>query len=418
MLRVDDPLGNGIRVNRPSGWLTDPAYWVQVGPQSPDRQSPFAWDGRDGGYGWIGPGSWSGLPVSWGGGDVASMVVPAVERCTGVIVNAVIRTDWRMVRTDGDGQVERRPLPLWVTDPMLLGSVPGALVSNTPAMNRLSATDFWTTFLTHAMWYGRGVLVGVEAADGGLVPGTLRLINPFLLQWDPTRGWLLGDPTRPVEVPFDGRFPLGDQTFRLVVMRGLGPNDGNLPEGILSRHWDTLGVGVDIRTYLSQSYLTGNQPSGFLKVTDPAFNEAKAEALKAKWTAAHGKSTRSVAVLNATVDYTPIQLAKVVDSAANEITHISRGDVALMFNLDPIWVGEGAGGLTYNNASDRRRDLVDLTASAWGAKLMDVLSSLQPYGTRIEIDWASFTTPLTTTAAAGQPAVQPAGDPAPSDPAG
>lgn len=415
MVRVDNPLTNGMRVNSPNGWLTDPAHWVLAGPRRPVRDSPFAWLGQDTGYGLIGPGSWSGMPQGWAGGNVGAIVVPAVERCTSVIINSVIRTDWQLV-----GGREDDGLPLWLTDPMLIGTVPGPLESNTPAMNRLSATDFWSTFLTHAMWYGRGVLVGVEGSDGGLVPGTLRLINPFLLWWDATRGWLLGDPADPVAVPFDGRFSLGDATFRLVVLRGLGPNDGNLPEGILARHWDTLQVGVDIRTYLSEAMLSGNQPTGFLKVSAPSFTEEQAQSLKTRWMESHGNGSRSVAVLNSTIDYTPIQTTSPKDATTSDMAHVSRSDVALMFGLDPIWVGEGAGGLTYNNASDRRRDLVDLTASTWGQKLMDVLSSLLPYGTSIRIDWASFTTPIATTAATPAPTNPepgPAAQPTPADPA-
>lgn len=389
-VRVDNPAGNGVRVNNPDGWLTDPAHWVSMGPQRPERTSPFAWQGRDSGYGTIGPGSWSGMPGGWGGGDVNTVVVPAVERCTSVIVNAVVRTGWQTHRGD-----TRTATPLWVTDPMLVGTVPGVLESPTPVMHRLGPTDFWSTLLTHAMWYGLGAFIFAEAADGTPLPGSLRLVNPFLLTFDPNRGWLLGDPSDPVVVPHDGRIPVGSTTFRVVPLRGAAPNDGMLGEGVLVRHWEALQIGVELRTYLSKAYFAGNQPTGFLKVNKPDFTAAAAEALKAKWMAAHGGSTRSVAILNATTDYTPLATTNPVDAAAAEMTHVSRSDVALMFGLDPIWVGEGAGGLTYNNASDRRRDLVDLTASTWGQKLMDVLTGLLPYGTRLSIDWRSFVIPLT-----------------------
>jgi phage portal protein BeeE len=114
-----------------------------------------------------------------------------------------------------------------------------------------------------------------------------------------------------------------------------------------------------------------------------------ADALKARWMAAHGRGRRSIAVLNATTEFHPISISP-VDAAAAELVHVNRSDIAHAFNLSSIWLDEGMSGLSYNNYSDRRRDLVDISLAGWGDSVSGVISSLLPYGQRVEIDWQQF----------------------------
>jgi hypothetical protein len=67
--------------------------------------------------------------------------------------------------------------------------------------------------------------------------------------------------------------------------------------------------------------------------------------------------------------------------------------VAHAFGLSSIWLDERASGLTYQNNTDRRRDLVDISLSGWSEAMMATLTALMPYGTRVDVNWATFTQP-------------------------
>jgi HK97 family phage portal protein len=390
-----------ILINGPDGWVADQAY-----PYGPYGGGTFGgWPGPIGAPGstivndrprwWIGDddfeatGPW-GTAAGWYGNPDGQAVkgaegwLPAVTRATMVIVNAVIQTRWVMTV----GGKDEPELPAWVVDPQLQGRFPGPLQSTVGATHRLSGKEFWSTVLTHAIWWGRGAFVFVEAYDGTPLPGTLRLINPFMISANEDGSWRIANE---FDTDFDGRFSIGGRTWRLAVMRGLPPHDGMTPGGVLVRHFDTFRLGATINAWAKNSYESG-VPSGFLKVTQPNFSEEKANDLKKTWMDAHGQGRRSVAVLNATVDYTPIAINP-VDAALDRSFRVNLMSVAHAFGLSGRMVDEIGSSLNYANLNDARRDLVDLSAAAWGQSLLDLLSNIAPYGTVMRVNWQTFTAP-------------------------
>jgi HK97 family phage portal protein len=275
---------------------------------------------------------------------------------------------------------------------MLIGGAPGEVQAQFPAGQRLTGHQFWASVLTHALWWGRGAFVFMEAADRTPLPGSMRQLNPFLIERHDGYWVINPHSDDPVVTDFDGRFTLGGQPWRLVVMRGLAPNDDHTPEGVLTRHFDTLRLGAAVSKYVADTFAAGGVPSGFLKVSTPNMTQQTADALKKAWMAAHGGGKRSVAVLNATTEYQPVAV-KPIDTDAANIAKMSEADIAHAFNLSSIWLDAGASGLTYQNQSDRRRDLVDLTLTGWGQALMETLSSVLPFGTEMKVQWATFTAP-------------------------
>jgi hypothetical protein len=235
--------------------------------------------------------------------------------------------------------------------------------------------------------------VFVENAEGQPTPGSLRLINPWLVWPDEDGHWVI-DPRgeTPIRTDFNGRFLAGGKVWRLVVLRGLGPNDGAVHEGVLVRHFETFRLGASVSKYVARTFEGLGVPSGLLKVSTPGFKETDAKKLKDDWMAAHGSSKRSVAVLNATVEFQPISITP-VDANAEGMVHVTRLDIAHAFGLAGVWLDEGASGLTYQNNSDRRRDLVDISLAGWSESLMATMTAILPFGTRVEVDWATFTQP-------------------------
>jgi HK97 family phage portal protein len=377
--------GADITMNTPDGWMTDwrhgPIPWA-AGIDADDMHTPSWWCGSD---------DWDrvvqGQPIGPNGPwlDTRNSILPAVTRCTEVIVNAVVRTPWRW--TVG-GQVT--DAPLWARDPMLLGNSPGPVGALAPGAARLPGFGFWATWLTHALWWGLGAFVFIESADGSPLPGSLRIVNPYLVSIDRDSGeWVIDGGGTEKITTVGGRFIAGGKTWRLAVLRGLTPHDGIAPEGVLSRHFATLRIGAAVTSYVAGTFRSG-VPAGYLKVTQPGLDQASANRLKEAWMRSHGRGRRSIAVLNATTEFHPISISP-VDAAASELVRANRVDVAHAFNLSAVWLDEGTSGLTYQNATDRRGDLVDISLSGWGDSVAAVLSSLMPYGSHVDIDWQQFT---------------------------
>jgi phage portal protein BeeE len=374
-----------------------------LGSWEPGGDKGSFWVGQDDdhrgdayfGIGPNGPGEWGGQPYAydsnygglrhgwWNRPHNGKPIPPAVTRCTTVIVNPIITTKWVMETPTGP-----KPMPLWITDPMLKGSVPGPIESTIPAAHRLSGSETWETVLTHALWYGRGAVVFMESADGTPQAGTIHVLNPFML-CDKGGYWAIGpNDDEQVETDFDGRFRLGAHTWRVAVMRGLPPHDHHNPSGVLQRIQAVLGLVFNIGTYASGTFSSG-VPSGYLSVSTPNMDQKTADMLKDNWMKAHGSGKRSVAVLNAVTSYTPISI-KPVDADVDKIKRLTDMDIAHAFGLSSAWLDTGDATLKYENSPAMRRDLVDITAQGWASSLMEMLSSLMPYGTYFRINWSSF----------------------------
>lgn len=397
------PDGGSFRTNSPAGFLVDFAPIPQPGDASDIVGQQAAW--------WYGsdastPGRTSGSPLTVPnrpGGDPrpAGSVLPSVTRCLSIIVEAVIRTRW--IYRDSQGRT--LPRPLWIDDPMLLGKAPGPIGPLQPAGRRVEGQAFFGTVLADAILWGRGAFTFIEAADGSPLPGSMMLLNPFMVDV-PKDGRIVLDPwgEDPLRTDFDGRFELNGDTWRVVVMPGLYPNHHGWPQGVLLRHFDTFRVGARLVGYLDGMFTSG-VPSGYLAVTTPSFGSQMLDdpdhpgtpiredvLLKREWMNSHGSGKRSVAVLNASVAYTPIAVNP-VDADVVNLLSASRTDVAHAFGMSSIWLDVGVSGMSYSNSSERRADLVSMTAAGWGERLTNLLSALMPYGTGCEVNWPSFIAP-------------------------
>ena len=76
---------------------------------------------------------------------------------------------------------------------------------------------------------------------------------------------------------------------------------------MITAHGAELGLMSLVRQYASGVFQSG-VPAGYLKSTQPSMTQEQATQLKAAWLAQHGNAKRSIAVLNATTDFTPISI--------------------------------------------------------------------------------------------------------------
>jgi hypothetical protein len=387
-----EPVDSAIRRNYPNGSLQEPIFWV-----GSDQAYTPEW-GIYGGQAWTGaqPGMSHSTLNSTG-------ILPAVTRATSLVVGPIIRTHWRYFRRladsmpeDMSAKDEELPEPLWVSDPQLIGRIPGGDLGRPtiPRPRRLGGNSFWKTLVTHALWWGTGAVLCAEDYEGRPLAGTMRVVSPD--RWgytDDGRYRLLGeDGGEPLESDYDGGFNVGGIRWVMRTIHNFPPSDGSVAGGALSRSGLILSTGTKMNSYLN-SILSSGVPTGVLKVSTQNYTEPQAQALKQQWMEAHGGSKKSIAVLASGIDFSPLQL-NAVDSDVIHAKGAWLVDLAHAFNISAGMLDAATGSsnnITYASISDRRRDHLDHSLADLGRSVEDLITSMLPWGQRMQIDWLNYT---------------------------
>jgi HK97 family phage portal protein len=354
------------------------------------NEPQFMWLGHDSGGGRypIGP-----------NGPFHTECLPAITRLTAIIVDPLAASPWTVAESTTGLPVAGSVFapPRWMTDPQLLRPDDRYPITALPAVRRMSRSAFWATWLRSAVWFGAGFLLFAEDATGAPTPGSLRVLHPASVK--PVRNefgtvvWEIGDGPDTVRTDRDG-YLLMPGNMRLIVLRD--PHADIDAEGrsvgTFERNASTFGLAGRIDNYASNIFHQGI-PSGFLKVTAPGLDSDKARTIREAWMGAHGGSRRSVAVLNATTDFKPIQFSP-VDVAMIEGKRANLADMAMAFGLDPGGaLGLSMGGsMTYANAQSQfarlRQDLMP-----WIVAVEQTIGALLPNGRDMRIDFSELTRP-------------------------
>jgi HK97 family phage portal protein len=367
--------------------------------------SDFLVNSPDGYPSEFGPIYWMGSDV-WGGpigpnGPYGVDVIPAVTRLTAVIVDPLASVPWKVVEQGFGGAV--LSTPRWITDPQLLrtdGRFPDGQIW--PAVTRSPAVQVWGAWLRSAVLFGMGFLIFLEDEPTQSVTqpkaGTIRVLNPWQVR--PVREgqtlvWELDTADGPQRFDFDGYFTDGDLRWRIVCLRDphAPVDEDGRSLSVFERHPDTFGTAGAIDRYTRGTFTNDGVPSGFLKVNTPGLQPEQANELKASWMTAHGGSRKSVAVLNAVTDYTPLA-RNALDTALIENKRANLADLCMAFGLDPngalgISMGNSA---TYANVQQYFQRLkTDLMP--WIESLEQVVSSLLATGKGIRLDFSELTRP-------------------------
>jgi HK97 family phage portal protein len=354
------------------------------------NEPQFMWLGHDSGGGRypIGP-----------NGPFHTECLPAITRLTSIIVDPLTASPWTVAESTTGlpraGAVMAPPR--WMTDPQLLRPDDRYPITALPAVRRMPRSTFWASWLRSAVWFGAGFLLFSEDATGAPIPGSLRVLHPSSVK--PVRNefgslvWEIGDGPDTVRTDRDG-YLLMPGSMRLIVLRdphGEVDAEGR-SVGMFERNRSTFRLGDTIDNYTAGIYRSG-VPSGFLKVTAPGLDSDKANVIRSAWMNAHGGDRRSVAVLNATTDFKPIQFSP-VDVALIEGKRANLADMAMAFALDPGGaLGLSMGGtMTYQNAESQfgrlRQDLMP-----WIVAVEQTIGALLPNGRDMRIDFSDLTRP-------------------------
>jgi HK97 family phage portal protein len=346
--------GRDILLNQPDGWEIDqPQLW---------------WLGPSGGDGTGGP---IGNPPPGAGGPYWGMAaLPAVTRCTSIIADTIAGLPWVVIR----GAYDLQSTPTWIADPQVLRLDGRTLGSVDPLDVRLSAVEFWTNWITSALWLGDGFIYCPVLDKAGQPKPPMWTLHPDLVSIE-NGGYDVNGVTIPPE--------------NILHLRGEPPYsvDGK-GTGVLTRHGPDLGLAITVTSYAQSMYRSG-VPAGFLKSTQPNLKQAQADALKTSWMAAHGSGARSIAVLNATTDFTPIQISP-VDSALDLAKTWSLRDIAMMFGVPAYMLGVPVSSDTYANVESRMIELRQFTHLNWIRRIESTLDARFPAGTSLKIKSAGL----------------------------
>jgi HK97 family phage portal protein len=338
--------GRDVLVNDPDGWEVD-APWLW-------------WLGPAGGDGTGGP---FGNPIPGATGNAYAML-PAVNRCTSIIVDTIAGLPWQVIR----GDYERLPVPDWIADPQALRPDARIIDTDTLTAIRLSAVEFWANWITAALWFGDGyVYVPVRDSDGAPKPPLWQL-NPDDVSINGGSYWV-GE----IELPAGS----------IIHLRGAAPYIDGHGRGVISEQGAALGLAATVADYAAGIFTTG-VPAGYLKSTAPSMTEDQAKELKAKWLAQHGGSRRSIAILNATTDFHAVSISP-VDAQLSSAREWSLRDVALAFGVPAYMLGVPGDSSTYANVESRMIELRTFTLLPWERRVESVLDAQFARGTTLKI---------------------------------
>jgi HK97 family phage portal protein len=370
--------GRDFLINDPDGFPSDfppsPATW---------------WIGLDSGGGAypIGPNG------PWTNGYAAA--VPAVTRATALITGPLTGAPFRVL--DATGQPT--PTPRWMSDPMLSRPTftPGY---EWPSTLKRVRSVFWAEWIRSAIWWGVGAFVWQADSAGEPLAGTLFVIHPGTLSTvrDSDTGvplWTVGatdDFTGQLTFDRDG-FDAESGLHITVLRNPLSSVDTEgMSQGVFAMSPSAFSLAGTIDTYQAGQFRAG-VPNGYLKTEVPGMTKTQADDLKAKWMAAHGGSTRSIAVLNSTTQFVPINLSP-VDAALDQVKRLNIADVAFAFNLDPMTLGAGLNNsATYTNLRDAWENHRDFGLGPWIAAAQDTLSAILPGSQSAAVNLDGFANP-------------------------
>lgn len=245
-----------------------------------------------------------------------------------------------------------------------------------PPYTRMTTFSSWALDL---IWHGNAI--GVVAARSPLgwptavipVPAqnvAVRRVTPFVTS-----------PLPVGELEYSiGSLRLGSQDVIHIMgpcapgdVRGLGVLETQLNALTLAQDQDRQAGGIS----------RAGVPTGILKSTDPDIERDEALQLKSDWVAS--QTTRSVAFLNSTTDFTPLswnpEELQLIEARTFTLTTLE-----LIFGLPPGWLGGMNSSRQYSNIGQDSVNLLKYSLGGHLARFEQTLSLAFPRGTCVRAD--------------------------------
>jgi HK97 family phage portal protein len=307
-----------------------------------------------------------GLSPSWDNGEYrGGMAIPGAWRASLLLADLLASVPWHAYR-------ERAGRP-----PERLDPTPPLLEQPQPPDPRV------TTFGSMALdliWHGNAIaVVATRNRDGwptSLVPVPAEYVH--------VRHANEAD-AYDVQVPVGAIvYRIGTRTYsphEVVHVKGPCRPGALRGMGVLENHLaGTLTLASDQARQAGAASGEGI-PTGVLKVEDTPeepLEQDEADEVKASWM--RSQATRTVAVLNARTSFLPLAWNP-TDAQLLESRRFSLHEIALIFGLDPPWLGVSGDSMTYQNTEQKGTDLVRYSLNGHLARFEQTLSLHLPRGT-------------------------------------
>lgn len=359
--------GRDILLNTPDGWEVDRQHLWWDGPADGD--------GTGGPFGNPPPDADMG-PSSWGWAS------PVVSRCLQLTADKISSMPWKTYR--GRDQVET---PTWLIDPQNLAA-DGRRHSVTTKLMRLSGVDFWAQHLRSMLLLGEGITYTPRVRDEndeptGPIVAPLYNLNPTHLEVTPDGRWWVENPD-----VLGGDYPGYEEidSRELLITRYIVRPGKLRGLGVLKGHAADLGFAAHIRGF-ADNLLRRGVPNGYLKSSKPDLDQAQADILKRAWMRSHGGVKKSIAVLNATTEFHPIQL-DMQSVAYIDMKRLSAWELALCFGVPPGKLGISLGNsMQYSSLEMANTEYVQDTLLGLARKMESAVDAVLPAGTQLKIDF-------------------------------
>lgn len=310
------------------------------------------------------------LAPDWSyGAYMGGMALPGAWRAAHLLSDLLGAVPWDAYRKRAGGPPEK-------LDPM-----PSLLEQPAPPDVRVTTFSSWALDL---IWDGNAIGIIAERDRTGWPTAVV----PIPARYVRIRRSIMGDPYGlPVGHVL---YQVGESVYShqdVIHIKGPCIPGWLRGFGVLENHLNgTLSLAKE-QARQAASLGTSGIPTGLLKVDDPDFEEPDAAKLKASWL--QSQRDRTVAVLNSTTDFQPLSWNP-SETQLLEARKFSLHETALIFGLDPSWLGVSGHGMTYKNIESEAINLIKFSLGGHLARFEQTLSAHMPRGTFAEANLDSI----------------------------
>jgi len=263
--------------------------------------------------------------------------VPAAWRATQLITDVIGGIPWHAYEEEPSGLALRRyPTPRLLVDPAGVDT-------------RVTTYSSWAMDL---IWHGNAIAI-IWSRDA---EGEPDIVIPVPAEYAFVKRVGIND-NLPAFVPGEIIYLIGQEAYAardILHIKGLCRPGATRGLGVLEQHFDTLSLDIEQRKQARAATGAGI-PLGVLKSEDPDLTQTDADELSTVW--ASRQATRRVAVLNASTTFTPLAWNP-TESQLLDARKFGHVEMALVFGVDPEWLGSGQSTETYRNIEQSGIELI------------------------------------------------------------
>lgn len=244
---------------------------------------------------------------------------------------------------------------------------------------REARVDTLTGWFLDYVWHGNAIGIYASFGADGYPTAILPIpCDQVMVEWvdTPEPGWPVGAI----------RYRIGRRVFapsEVMHVKGMHRPGDLRGMGILEAHLNgTLRLAKTLQAQAT-SVADHAVPSVVIESLDPEMTQAEADELKAKYL--NSQRVRSPMVLNPGTKITPLAWTP-DESQLIEGRNLSLVEQALLFGLDPSWVGAAQTTRTYANVVDQASNLLKFSMMEHFARFEQVLTSARPRGRYVKAD--------------------------------